>query len=112
MDKKILLNKEQLMVLWYTSCYDNRIVPLLRRISNLEELTLFLSVIRNESTYIDGTQLCNDFLIHMSQLRKFNFSIHTDIFNNDIHMLMISSRTIGVVVMSIHFRIISKFFYL
>jgi hypothetical protein len=73
---------------WYTDCYNNRIVPLLRRMLNLEELTLFLSVIRNESTYIDGTQLYNDFLMYMPQLRKFNFSIHTNIRNNviDIHL--------------------------
>ncbi|CAF2521459.1 unnamed protein product [Rotaria sp. Silwood2] len=69
---------------WYTCFYDNRIVPLLPRMLNLEELTLFLSVITNESTYIDGTQLYNDFLIYMPQLSKFYFSMHTNIFNNDI----------------------------
>ncbi|CAF2083348.1 unnamed protein product [Rotaria magnacalcarata] len=69
---------------WYTCCYDNLIVPLLRRMLILEELTIFLSVIRNESTSIDSTQLYNDFLMHMPQLSKFNFSIHANIFNNDI----------------------------
>ncbi|CAF4615608.1 unnamed protein product, partial [Rotaria socialis] len=39
---------------WYTYFYNDRIVPLLRRMLNLEELTLFLSIIRNESTYFDG----------------------------------------------------------
>ncbi|CAF4314197.1 unnamed protein product [Rotaria sp. Silwood2] len=79
---------------WYTCCYDNRIVPLLRRMLNLEELTLFLSVIRNESTYINGTQLYNDFLMYMPQLSKFNFSIHTDIFNNDIDIDLPSNNDI------------------
>jgi hypothetical protein len=62
--------------------------------SNLDELTLFLSVIRNESTYIDGTQLYNDFLMYMPQLRKFNFSIHTKIFNNDIDTVLPSNNDI------------------
>ncbi|CAF4857114.1 unnamed protein product, partial [Rotaria sp. Silwood1] len=56
---------------WYTYFYNNRIVPLLHRMLNLEELTLFLSIIRNESTYIDGTQLYNDFLINIPRLNKF-----------------------------------------
>ncbi|CAF4894152.1 unnamed protein product [Rotaria socialis] len=70
---------------WYTYFYNDRIVPLLRRMLNLEELTLFLSIIRNESTYIDGTQLHNDFLINMPRLNKFIFSIHTYIINDRIH---------------------------
>ena len=51
---------------------------------NLEELTLFLSVRRNQSTYIDGTHLYKDILMYMSQLNKFNFSIHTSIYNDNI----------------------------
>ena len=69
---------------WYTFCYDNQIVPLLRRMLNLEELTLFLSAIRTESTYIDGKQLYDEVLIHMPRLNKFTFSIHTHIINNGI----------------------------
>ncbi|CAF3046244.1 unnamed protein product [Rotaria sp. Silwood2] len=62
---------------WYTSCYDNKIVPLLRRMLNLEELTLFISVIRTESTYINGKQLYDEVLIHMPRLNKFTFIIHS-----------------------------------
>lgn len=43
--------------------------------SNLEELTLFLSVIRIESTYIDGIHLYDEVLINMTRLNKFRFSI-------------------------------------
>ncbi len=52
--------------------------------SNIEELTLFLPVLRNESTYIIDTQLYNDFLVDMPRLNKFTFNIHTQIINNDI----------------------------
>ncbi|CAF4969811.1 unnamed protein product, partial [Rotaria socialis] len=79
---------------WYTYFYNDRIVPLLRRMLNLEELTLFLSIIRNESTYIDGTQLHNDFLINMPRLNKFIFSIHTYIINDRIEIDLPSKNDI------------------
>ncbi|CAF3425536.1 unnamed protein product [Rotaria sp. Silwood2] len=69
---------------WYTYCYDNEIVSLLRRMLNLEELTLFLSVIRTESTYINGKQLNDEVLIHIPRLNKFTFNIHTHVINNNI----------------------------
>ncbi|CAF4786337.1 unnamed protein product, partial [Rotaria sp. Silwood2] len=65
----------------YTQFYDNGVVSLLRRMSNLEELTLFLSVERIESTYIDGIQLYDEILIFMPQLNKFTFSINTLVVN-------------------------------
>lgn len=46
---------------------------------NLEELRLHLLVGRVRLTYIDGMQLYDDFLIHMSQLKKFSFNITTKI---------------------------------
>lgn len=46
---------------------------------NLEELTLYLSVLRFDSTYIDGIQLYDQFLIYMTQLKKFTFNIKTRI---------------------------------
>ncbi|CAF3939230.1 unnamed protein product [Rotaria sp. Silwood1] len=67
-----------------TYFYDSRVVPLLCRMSNLEELTLYLSIIRTESTYIDGTHLYDEILIHMPLLTKFNFSINTLVFSKDI----------------------------
>jgi hypothetical protein len=48
---------------------------------NLEELTLFLSVVRMKLTYIDGTHLYNDILVHMPRLNKFTFSINTQVVN-------------------------------
>jgi hypothetical protein len=44
---------------------------------NLEELQLYVFVIRFDSTYIDGIQLFDEFLIYMTQLNKFTFSIKT-----------------------------------
>jgi hypothetical protein len=46
---------------------------------NLQELTLFLSVIRVDSNYIDGIQLHDDILCYMPRLNKFLFSIETAI---------------------------------
>ena len=62
--------------------------------SNIEELTLFLSILRNESTYIVGTQLYNDFLVYMPRLNKFTFSIYTQIINNDIDIDLPSNKDI------------------
>ncbi|CAF0901573.1 unnamed protein product [Rotaria sordida] len=83
--KKLLKLKHfSLATDFYTSCYDTEVVPLLRRMLNLEELTLFLSVVRSKSTYIDGNQLYDKVLNYMSQLNKFIFNIHTRIMNDFI----------------------------
>ena len=62
--------------------------------SNITELTLFLSILRYESTYIIGTHLYNDFLIYMPQLNKFNFNIQTLLMNNDIDIVLPSNNDI------------------
>ncbi|CAF1190786.1 unnamed protein product [Adineta steineri] len=69
-----------------TSDFDKYIIPLLHRMINLEELILFLTVIRTDSTFIDGTELYDQVLVHMSQLNKFIFSINTNVLieNNEI----------------------------
>jgi hypothetical protein len=72
--------------------YDNQIVPLLRRMSNLEELKLFLSVSRSNSTFIDGKQLHDNVLSLMTRLQKLSFSIHTQLFNKDIEITLPSSN--------------------
>jgi hypothetical protein len=46
---------------------------------NLEELKLYLSVMRVDSAYIDGIQLYDQFLIYMTQLNTFTFNIQTTI---------------------------------
>ncbi|CAF4682915.1 unnamed protein product, partial [Rotaria sp. Silwood2] len=59
-----------------TNEYDSQIVPLLRRMIYLEQLTLYLTV-HNRSTFIDGSHLKNEILDHMIQLQTFNFTIIT-----------------------------------
>ncbi|CAF2065713.1 unnamed protein product [Rotaria magnacalcarata] len=54
--------------------YDITILPLLRRMSHLEELALFLNI-SGGSTFISGTHLDNEILIHMRQLHTFTFYI-------------------------------------
>ncbi|CAF1285114.1 unnamed protein product [Rotaria sp. Silwood1] len=67
-----------------TYAYDKRIVPLLRRMLNLEELTLLISATRIKLPYIDGNHLYNDFLVQMPRLNKFTFSINTLIDDKDV----------------------------
>ncbi|CAF1277710.1 unnamed protein product [Rotaria sordida] len=64
-----------------TTHYDDQIIPLLRRMINLKELTLFFLVLKSYSTYIDGIQLHDQILIYMPQLNKFIFSINTTVIN-------------------------------
>ncbi|CAF1318138.1 unnamed protein product [Rotaria sordida] len=74
--------------------YDDKIIPLLRRMLNLEELTLFLNIMRWNSTYIDGIHLYNDIFVHMPRLNKFNFSIYTKLINSDIRIGLPSNEDI------------------
>ena len=75
-----------------TFYYDEQIVPLLRRMSDLEDLTLFLPIRRQDSTFMDGNQLYNDVLSSMTRLQKFSFSIQTQLINQDIGMFLSTSR--------------------
>ncbi|CAF1168737.1 unnamed protein product [Rotaria sordida] len=69
-----------------TFYYDQLIIPLLRRMINLEELILYLLVIRYDSTYIDGIVLYDEILCYMPQLNKLTFNINTDVRNNNIRI--------------------------
>lgn len=60
-----------------TAEYDELIVPLLRRMINLEQLQLL--VFRLESNFIDGIQLYEQFLTYRTQLTEFTFNIQTDV---------------------------------
>jgi hypothetical protein len=51
---------------------------------NLEELKLCLYVVRLNSTYLDGIQLYDQFLIYMTQLNNFTFSINTEVRNRNV----------------------------
>lgn len=62
--------------------YDTQILPLLRRFSNLEELTLRLWI--HHSKFIDGTHLYNEILVHMLRLNKFVFFISNSTDINDL----------------------------
>jgi hypothetical protein len=64
--------------------YDKQIVPLLRRMTQLEQLTLSLNVHRR-TTFIDGIHLDNEILSRMPHLYTFIFDIitHTVINNGN-----------------------------
>ncbi len=57
--------------------YDELIVPLLHRMSNLEELSVDLTIL-NRKTFIDGNNL-KDTIDPMVRLKKFTFKIHSKI---------------------------------
>ncbi len=59
-----------------THAYDNRVVPLLHRMSALKKLTLSLSI-ENRTTFIDGIHLNNDIQSRMPYLSTFIFNILT-----------------------------------
>lgn len=61
-----------------TKEYDNQIVPLLRRMAYLEELTLRLTI-DNRSTLIDSTHLNNEILLYMPRLQTLTFNIVSSI---------------------------------
>jgi len=61
---------------------------------NLEELTLYLSIIRSNKNYIDGTQLYEDILIYMPRLNKFTFSIYTNVDKKNIEIAFSSNEDI------------------
>jgi hypothetical protein len=84
--------------MWIFNKYDAQIVPLLRRMCNLEELTLNLEI-HDRATFVDGTHLHNEILIHMPRLQTFTFHIITKIVsqnlvrlsNDDIHRTFINT---------------------
>ncbi|CAF4344834.1 unnamed protein product [Rotaria socialis] len=77
-----------------TLVYDNQILPLFRRMINLEELIFFLSIIRIDSNYIDGIQLYDDILIYMRRLKKFVFNIDTCVIKKNIGIALSSNEDI------------------
>jgi hypothetical protein len=61
---------------------------------NLEELILYLSVIRMNSTYIDGTHLHDEIFIYMPRLNKFTFNLNTVVVNKNIGITLPSNEDI------------------
>ena len=77
-----------------TFSYDNLIIPLLQRMIHLEELRLYLSIIRIDANYIDGIQLHDDILRYMPRLNKFIFSIETAIVKQKSDLVLSTSEEI------------------
>ncbi|CAF3726374.1 unnamed protein product [Rotaria sordida] len=68
--------------------YEQCIVPLLQRLSNVEYLTLLLAIDGTTSrlnNFVNGFDLEKDILSYMRHLRQFNFHIRT-IFENATHV--------------------------
>ncbi|CAF3804906.1 unnamed protein product [Rotaria socialis] len=66
-----------------TSDYDELILPLLHRMSNLERLTLYLVLYRYTS-FIDGNHLKKDIINQLPRLNKLLFNIYSFININDL----------------------------
>ncbi|CAM2701658.1 unnamed protein product [Rotaria socialis] len=60
-----------------TKGYTNLVIPLLRRMSNLEELNLYIHILRGH-TFVSGVDLHNEILIHMSRLHTFTFYLASE----------------------------------
>ncbi|CAF4161791.1 unnamed protein product [Rotaria sordida] len=75
-----LLNLKSFSLTCYyeTNAYDNQVIPLLRRMTHLEKLTLYIRI-DDRSRFVDGTNLHKNILIHMPRLDTFTFYISTDI---------------------------------
>jgi hypothetical protein len=54
--------------------YVEFMIPLLRRMINLERLQLHMSVMRERSTFINGNQLHDQFLVYITRLNLFTFN--------------------------------------
>ncbi|CAF4066803.1 unnamed protein product, partial [Rotaria sordida] len=76
------ISEEKLLSLRYFSLtcvskmyfYDTIVIPLLHRMSNLEELRLYFNCSREES-FVDGNDLKTNILIHLPRLTTFKFNI-------------------------------------
>lgn len=71
----------------YTSGYDQSVLPLLKRMPNLEKLHLYLLVCGRE-TFIDGNDMKVNIVNSMPYLNKFTFNIYSFIrFNHQSNLL-------------------------
>ncbi|CAF1149881.1 unnamed protein product [Adineta ricciae] len=61
---------------------------------NLEELNLCLQIARSNTTFIDGNQLYNQFLISMTKLKKFTFNINTFVHYRNVNVELQSNEEI------------------
>ena len=78
-----------------THYFDALIAPLLRRMINLEELSLLLTVTRFDVMgYLDGVQLRDKVLRHMPRMKKCHFSIETRMVNRIGDLVLASNDDI------------------
>ncbi|CAF4748953.1 unnamed protein product, partial [Rotaria sp. Silwood2] len=85
-----------------TSCYDQLILSLLCRISNLERLGLYLTISVNER-FIDGNHFKENILNHMPLLNQFTFDIRSLMFINN-QMNLPSNEDIQDTFTDFHYR--------
>ncbi|CAF5038663.1 unnamed protein product, partial [Rotaria sp. Silwood1] len=70
-----------------TDAYDTQLIPILRRMTYLEKLTLYIRI-HSRATFVDGTNLHKDVLIHMPRLHTFSFYFNTEnLFDDSVHHL-------------------------
>ena len=70
----------------YTDQHDTLIFLFIRRMVNLEELKLYLLIKLFDLNYIDGIQLYDQFLVYMTQLKKFTFNIKTNVWCRNVRV--------------------------
>ncbi|CAF3385449.1 unnamed protein product [Rotaria socialis] len=76
-----------LTVLSNVHFYDQSVLPLLRRMTNLRKLALYIAVDYYEK-FIDGNDLKKTIINHLPRLNEFVFNIRSIIYpNDDIHLL-------------------------
>ncbi|CAF1120823.1 unnamed protein product [Rotaria sp. Silwood1] len=72
---------------WEISSYEELILPLLYRTTNLEKLDLYLTFYVKDR-FIDGNHIKTNILSNIPQLNRFSFHIHSLMFiNNQINLL-------------------------
>jgi hypothetical protein len=64
--------------------YDGLVLSLLRRMTHLEKLALYLRI-GSRNTFVDGKDLYNEILVYMAQLDEFIFYISTECTINSTH---------------------------
>ena len=77
--------------------YEESVVPLLHRMSNIEQLSLYLVIDRSyapTNSFIDGAYLKKDIICHMPKLKNFVFSIHSMIRDLDFSINLPSNQDI------------------
>ncbi|CAF3150249.1 unnamed protein product [Rotaria sp. Silwood2] len=101
----VIINKEELIHLkcFSLTCdlkmlfYEESVVPLLHRMSNIEQLSLYIIIDRLYDPYnsfVDGDNLKKDIICHMPKLKNFVFSIHSIINHLDFSINLPSNQDI------------------